>query len=374
MASVRFEHVSKNFDKKVQAVKNFNLEVGNKEFVVLIGPSGCGKTTVLRLLAGLEKPDEGNLYIADQLVNKVEPKDRSLALVNQTYALYPHLTVYRNIAFPLEVAKMPVDEIDRRVRAAAHLLELEPFLKQKPKTLSGGQMQRVAIGRSLVRSPKVFLMDEPFSNLDIQFRAGMHTQIQRLHERISASFLFVTHDQQEAMALADRIVVMNHGEVQQIDTPQNILQKPANMFVADFFGNSTINFMDTTLVSYENGFALQLEDLLLPIPAEKTSDPSVSDNLNRYLNQKVVLGIRPEDFSVRETALNNPKYPKLTARILRTEMQGGENYYYLQLQNTTFTARLGTGWSDFADGQIRVALNTDHIHIFDPESQQAICN
>lgn len=372
MANVKFEHVSKNYEGKVQAVDDFSLDIADREFIAVIGPSGCGKTTLIRLLAGLEKPDQGKIYINDKIVNDTDPKDRNLALINQTYALYPHLTVYRNLAFPLEVAKVPVDEIDRRVYAAARLLELEPILRQKPKTLSGGQMQRVAIGRSLVRKPQVFLMDEPFSNLDPQFRSGMRQQILRLHEHISASFLFVTHDQQEAMTLADRIVVMKEGKIQQVDLPENIFSRPANMFVADFFGNSRINYMNGILEMTEDGPLVKTGKLTLPLPVSRSSSPESQRRLSLFSGKSVVLGIRPEDFTDRESALANPKHPKVTVITGDRNFAEGENYYHAELENNRITIRLSNTWQSRTNEPVQLAVIEDHIQLFDPQTQLSL--
>ena len=251
MANLSLKNVTKRFDGGVVAVSDFNLDIDDKEFIILVGPSGCGKSTTLRMIAGLEEISDGEIYIGDQLINDVQPKDRDIAMVFQNYALYPHMSVYDNMAFGLKLRKTPKDEIRRRVEEAAKILEIEPLLDRKPKALSGGQRQRVALGRAIVRDPKVFLMDEPLSNLDAKLRVQMRVEITRLHHRLQSTFIYVTHDQTEAMTMGDRIVVMKDGFIQQIDTPQNLYNKPCNLFVAGFMGMPPMNFT-TALLKYES--------------------------------------------------------------------------------------------------------------------------
>ena len=294
MAQVVFENVKKVYDKEVVAVHDFNLTIRDKEFVVFVGPSGCGKSTTLRMVAGLEEITEGNIYIGDKLVNNVLPKDRDISMVFQNYALYPHMTVYDNIAFSLKMHKMPKSEIKKRVMEAAEILDITELLKRKPKALSGGQRQRVAIGRSIVREPKVFLMDEPLSNLDAKLRNQMRTEIIKLRRRIDTTFIYVTHDQTEAMTLGDRIVVMDQGLIMQVGTPQQVYNSPANMFVAGFIGMPQMNFIDAVLTLEEGSYKLTAA-------GEKfTLSPRAQEKLHSSQAQpdEVIMGIRPEHLDI----------------------------------------------------------------------------
>ena len=257
MASLSLRHIYKIYPGNVTAVKDVNIEIKDKEFIVLVGPSGCGKSTTLRMIAGLEEISKGELYIGDRLVNDIAPKDRDIAMVFQNYALYPHMTVYENMAFGLKLRKVPKDEIDRKVKEAAKILDLSHLLDRKPKAMSGGQRQRVAMGRAIVRNPQVFLLDEPLSNLDAKLRAQMRTEISKIHKKLGTTFIYVTHDQTEAMTLGDRIVVMKDGIIQQIDTPQNLYERPGNKFVAGFLGSPQMNFIDGVLKKKNNGYCVQ---------------------------------------------------------------------------------------------------------------------
>src|SRR5260221_1497984 len=290
MASVAYDHVVKRYTADLTVVKDFNVEIKDKEFMVLVGPSGCGKSTALRMLAGLEAISEGEIRIGDRVVNNVAAKDRDIAMVFQSYALYPHMSVFDNMAFPLQMAHMKRDEIDKRVKNASRILGLDPFLKRKPRALSGGQRQRVALGRAIVRSPQVFLLDEPLSNLDAKLRLGMRAEIARLHRRLHATMLYVTHDQIEAMTLGQRIVVINEGEVQQIDTPMRLYDEPANLFVAGFMGSPGMNiFRGRYAAAPRPRLRCQDGELLLPLPpAQVTAKP----------DQEIVGGLRPEDLRV----------------------------------------------------------------------------
>ena len=290
MAKVTLKNVCKTYDDNVEAVNNFNLEVGDTEFIIFVGPSGCGKSTTLRMIAGLEEISSGELFIGDKLSNNVPPKDRDIAMVFQNYALYPHMSVFDNMAFGLKLRKISKEEIKRRVNEAAEILGISHLLDRKPKALSGGQRQRVALGRAIVRNPKVFLLDEPLSNLDAKLRTQMRTEISKLHQRLKTTFIYVTHDQTEAMTMGDRIVVMKDGNIQQIDTPQNLYEKPCNDFVAGFIGTPPMNFIDTTLIKEKNKFILTFEDVKIELPDEK----NVNNILENYLNQPVIMGIRPE--------------------------------------------------------------------------------
>src|SRR5690554_686499 len=291
MASVTLERVTKRFGNVI-AVDEASLEIRDKEFLVLVGPSGCGKSTTLRMVAGLEDVTEGNIYIGDRLVNDVPPKDRDIAMVFQNYALYPHMDVYNNMAFGLKLRKFPKSEIDRRVKEAARMLGIENLLDRKPKQLSGGQRQRVAVGRAIVREPKVFLMDEPLSNLDAKLRVQMRAELSKLHRRLEATVIYVTHDQTEAMTMGDRIVVMKDGFIQQVGAPLEVYEKPVNVFVAGFIGSPAMNFMEGVLRRDGETYFIDAKTFKLPIPAEKAASIK---NLGKYVDKQVVLGIRPED-------------------------------------------------------------------------------
>ena len=290
MASISLKGIYKIYPGDVTAVSDFNLEIEDKEFIILVGPSGCGKSTTLRMIAGLEEISKGELYIGDRLVNDVPPKDRDIAMVFQNYALYPHMTVYKNMAFGLELRKTPKDEIDKRVREAARVLDIEHLLDRKPKALSGGQRQRVALGRAMVRNPAVFLLYEPLSNLDAKLRTSMRTEIIKLHQKLGTTFIYVTHDQTEAMTMGDRIVVMKDGLIQQVDTPQNLYDYPCNMFVGGFIGSPQMNFLDATLVKEGSNYYVDLGGDKLLIAPEK-----VTSALDAYVGKAIKAGIRPED-------------------------------------------------------------------------------
>ena len=300
MASLSLRHIYKKYPGGVTAVSDFNLEVKDKEFLVLVGPSGCGKTTTLRMIAGLEEISEGELYIGDRLVNDVAPKDRDIAMVFQNYALYPHMTVYDNMAFALKLRKMPKDEIDKKVKEAAEILDITQYLGRKPKALSGGQRQRVAIGRAIVREPKVLLMDEPLSNLDAKLRNQMRAEIIKLRQRINTTFIYVTHDQTEAMTLGDRIVIMKDGFIQQIGTPQEVFNHPHNLFVATFIGTPQMNLFENAKLVKENGkYAVKLDCLTVELSEEKQAKLAA----NNVAEQDVVLGVRPEHITLEKSGI-----------------------------------------------------------------------
>ena len=300
MASLSLQHINKTYPNGFEAVKDFNLEIEDKEFIIFVGPSGCGKSTTLRMVAGLEEITSGTLKIGDKVMNDVEPKDRDIAMVFQNYALYPHMTVYDNMAFGLKLRKVPKDEIDKAVREAARILDLEKLLDRKPKALSGGQRQRVAMGRAIVRNPKVFLMDEPLSNLDAKLRVAMRTEIKKLHNKLQTTFMYVTHDQTEAMTMGTRIVVMKDGVIQQVDTPANLYTKPDNVFVAGFIGSPQMNFVTATL-SKENGSVYaSFGDNKIMIPNGK-----VTPELEGYIGKEVIVGIRPEDIHDDEAFISS---------------------------------------------------------------------
>ena len=325
MASISLKGIYKIYPGDVTAVSDFNLEIEDKEFIILVGPSGCGKSTTLRMIAGLEEISKGELYIGDRLVNDVPPKDRDIAMVFQNYALYPHMTVYKNMAFGLELRKTPKDEIDKRVREAARVLDIEHLLDRKPKALSGGQRQRVALGRAMVRNPAVFLLDEPLSNLDAKLRTSMRTEIIKLHQKLGTTFIYVTHDQTEAMTMGDRIVVMKDGLIQQVDTPQNLYDYPCNMFVGGFIGSPQMNFLDATLVKEGSNYYVDLGGDKLLIAPEK-----VTSALDAYVGKAIKAGIRPEDIKDDEEFMEKHKDATITAHVEVSELMGSEIYLYLE--------------------------------------------
>ena len=323
MSGLKLEHVYKVYPSGVQAVTDFTMEIEDKEFIVFVGPSGCGKSTTLRMIAGLEDISDGDLYIDGRRVNDIQPKDRDIAMVFQNYALYPHMTVYDNMAFGLKLRKMPRAEIDARVKEAARILGLETYLQRKPKALSGGQRQRVALGRAIVREPKVFLLDEPLSNLDAKLRSQMRTEITKLHHRLATTFIYVTHDQIEAMTMGTRIVVLKDGLIQQVDTPQNLYDYPANLFVAGFIGTPQMNFFDAVLTGTKAKVYVEFEGHKLAYPKEKME---TIKNLEEYLNtgKKLVIGIRPEDFFESPKASD----PTVDIRVDVVERLGAESLLY----------------------------------------------
>jgi multiple sugar transport system ATP-binding protein len=362
MASVKLEKVNKFYDNKVHAVKNAALSIADKEFVVLVGPSGCGKSTLLRMIAGLEEISEGSIWIGDQLVNDVPPKDRNIAMVFQNYALYPHMTVYENMAFGLKLRKMPKDEIKQRVTDAAELLGIVEYLDRKPKALSGGQRQRVAVGRAIVRKPQVFLFDEPLSNLDAKLRVQMRIEISKLHRRLETTMIYVTHDQVEAMTMGDRIVVMKDGFIQQIDSPMNLYNHPTNVFVAGFIGSPAMNFYKGSLV--KNGkLSFKSPDFEIGLP------PALEQKVHSYSGAEIILGIRPEHITI-DNANTSPA--NLSAEVEVIEPMGAETYAYLKIKQSNLTMRRH-GHELLQIGS-NVALNfaPDKIHLFDPESEHAL--
>lgn len=366
MSSIILKNVYKIFDDGTTAVNDFSLEIADKEFIILVGPSGCGKSTTLRMIAGLEHITKGELKIGDRIVNDVAPKDRDIAMVFQSYALYPHMTVYKNMAFGLELRKMPKDEIDKRVREAARVLDIEHLLKRKPKALSGGQRQRVALGRAMVRSPSVFLLDEPLSNLDAKLRTNMRTEIKKLHQRLGTTFIYVTHDQTEAMTMGDRIVVMKDGVIQQVDSPQNLYKHPQNMFVAGFIGSPQMNFLDAEVKSKNGKIFLSLAENELDV----TDSFAKTNEIKEYFNKSVKVGIRPEDVTVdNEFIVKNPD-KVLTAKLEVSELMGSESYLYLDYSGQKLTARVAA--DSPANETVELGILTDRIHLFDPNSTSNI--
>lgn len=366
MSSISLKNVYKIFDDGTTAVNDFSLEIADKEFIILVGPSGCGKSTTLRMIAGLEHITKGELKIGDRIVNDVAPKDRDIAMVFQSYALYPHMTVYKNMAFGLELRRMPKDEIDKRVREAARVLDIEHLLKRKPKALSGGQRQRVALGRAMVRSPSVFLLDEPLSNLDAKLRTNMRTEIKKLHQRLGTTFIYVTHDQTEAMTMGDRIVVMKDGVIQQVDSPQNLYKHPQNMFVAGFIGSPQMNFLDAEVKSKNGKIFLSLAENELDV----TDSFAKTNEIKEYFNKSVKVGIRPEDVTVdNEFIVKNPD-KVLTAKLEVSELMGSESYLYLDYFGQKLTARVAA--DSPANETVELGILTDRIHLFDPNSTSNI--
>ena len=380
MASVSLREIYKKYAGGVIAVSDFNIEIKDKEFIILVGPSGCGKSTTLRMIAGLEEISEGELYIGDRLVNDIAPKDRDIAMVFQNYALYPHMTVFENMAFGLKLRKVPKDEIARKVEEAARILDIAHLLDRKPKALSGGQRQRVALGRAIVREPQVFLLDEPLSNLDAKLRAQMRTEISKLHKKLGTTFIYVTHDQTEAMTMGDRIVVMKDGYIQQIDTPTNLYNDPVNQFVAGFIGSPQMNFIDAKLLKVDGKYVVEFgsEDTKttrgvkyqVTVPESKV-DPEVLEPL---VDQEVVLGVRPECIH------DEPAFPaQATTGVINTtvevtEMMGAETYLYLNCEGIQLTARVSPRSDVRPQDELKVAIDPNRIHIFDKETEKAVLN
>ncbi|PAQ15787.1 sugar ABC transporter ATP-binding protein [Bacillaceae bacterium SAOS 7] len=364
MAEIVLKNIYKMYDDKVTAVKDFNLHIQDKEFIIFVGPSGCGKSTTLRMIAGLEEISKGDFYIDGERMNDVPPKDRDIAMVFQNYALYPHMTVYDNMAFGLKLRKFSKSEIDRRVKDAAAILGLETYLDRKPKALSGGQRQRVALGRAIVRDAKVFLMDEPLSNLDAKLRVQMRAEISKLHQRIQTTTIYVTHDQTEAMTMATRLVVMKDGVIQQVGTPKEVYEKPANVFVGGFIGSPAMNFFRGKL---EEG-QIMVGDTSLAIPKEKMS---MLRKLG-YAGKEVILGVRPEDIHYESAFIDAFPQSTIDAKISVSELTGAETMIYSSINGTEFIARLDSR-SEFTPGEtIKLAFDMEKAHFFDAESEKRI--
>ena len=368
MAGLSLKNVCKVYPNGFEAVKDFNLEIADQEFIIFVGPSGCGKTTTLRMIAGLEDISSGELRIGERLVNEVEPKDRDIAMVFQNYALYPHMTVYENMAFGLKLRKVPKDEIDKMVKEAAKILDLTPLLDRKPKALSGGQRQRVAMGRAIVRNPKVFLMDEPLSNLDAKLRVQMRIEISKLHQKLQTTVIYVTHDQTEAMTLGTRIVVMKDGVIQQVDTPQNLYDRPQNLFVAGFMGSPQMNFIDSQVVQDGNDILLQFGSSSIKVPEVKAKKLIEGG----YVDKTVVLGIRPEDVKDEEMFISNSPESTLTCTVRVYELLGAEVFLYVQVDQFDITARVNPRTTARPGDEIKVAFDLSKLHIFDKESELCI--
>jgi len=369
MASLSLKNVNKVYPNGFVAVKDFNLEIADKEFIIFVGPSGCGKSTTLRMIAGLEEISSGELYIDNKLVNDVEPKDRDIAMVFQNYALYPHMSVYDNMAFGLKLRKTPKDEIDKLVHDAAKILDLDHLLDRKPKALSGGQRQRVAMGRAIVRNPKVFLMDEPLSNLDAKLRVQMRIEISKLHQRLQTTIIYVTHDQTEAMTLGTRIVVMKDGIVQQVDSPHNLYNKPDNKFVAGFIGSPQMNLINAKLEKKGNDITINFAGNSVVIPEGKAKQLDAS-----YVGKEVVFGIRPEDLHDEEAFIANSSNNVINSTIRVYEMLGAEVYLYFDVDQISFTARVNPRTTARTGDSIKLALDMTKIHLFDKDTEAVILN
>ncbi len=369
MSSLKLINIRKKYPNGFEAVKDFNLEIEDKEFIIFVGPSGCGKSTTLRMIAGLEDISEGELYIDDELMNTVEPKDRDIAMVFQSYALYPHMTVYDNMAFGLKLRKLPKEEVKQKVMDAARILGLEELLDRKPRALSGGQRQRVAMGRAIVRNPKVFLMDEPLSNLDAKLRVQMRAEIAELHQKLGTTVIYVTHDQTEAMTLGTRIVVMKDGVIQQVDTPQNLYDKPANLFVAGFMGSPQMNFLNVEVKVEGDKAFLVLDNKDIPLNEEKSK--KLIDG--GYAGKTVTMGIRPEYFHDDEAFLNDSE-AVFETRVNVYELLGAEVYLYVDIAGTSVTARVPSSTKARIGDTIRIGFELDKIHVFDVDTQKVITN
>jgi len=370
MSSVSLKHIYKVYAGGVTAVSDFNLDIEDKEFIVLVGPSGCGKSTTLRMVAGLEEISDGELYIGDKLVNDVAPKDRDIAMVFQNYALYPHMTVYDNMAFGLKLRKTPKDEIKKRVEEAARILDIAHLLNRKPKALSGGQRQRVALGRAIVREPKVFLMDEPLSNLDAKLRVQMRTEITKLHQRLQTTFIYVTHDQTEAMTMGSRIVIMKDGFIQQVDTPQNNYDYPNNKFVAGFIGSPQMNFFDVTLKKEGGDVVAVFGDNCIKVPQEKIA--KLKDE--SYIGKEVTMGIRPENIDDDPEFVAAHSDSVMNVHVEVTELMGSETYLYFNTSGKAenIIARVDPRTRTRAGDDVKVALDTSRLHFFDKDTEETI--
>ncbi|HVO72389.1 MAG TPA: sn-glycerol-3-phosphate ABC transporter ATP-binding protein UgpC [Ignavibacteriaceae bacterium] len=366
MADVLLKNISKVYEGGNVAAKDINIEVKDKEFVVLVGPSGCGKSTTLRMIAGLEEISSGDLYIDGKRVNDISPKDRDIAMVFQNYALYPHMTVFENMAFGLKLRKFNKEEIRKRVAEAAKILDLEQYMDRKPKALSGGQRQRVAVGRAIVRNPKVFLFDEPLSNLDAKLRVQMRTEISRIHQRLGATMIYVTHDQTEAMTMGDKIVIMKDGIIHQIDNPLNLYNYPANKFVAGFIGSPSMNFIEGKIIqNADMNFISSGGNINFKLDAG-------NNKIKNYLNKKVWLGIRPEDIYDAGSLVNKGDYSNLEVSLEVVEPMGNEIFLYFMIEGVQFVARIPAREKPQAGTKRNLLFDVNKLHFFDYESENAI--
>ncbi len=368
MASISLKNIKKTYEDGVTVIENLNLEINDKEFVILVGPSGCGKSTTLRMIAGLEEISDGELYIGNRLVNNVSPKDRDIAMVFQSYALYPHMSVYKNMAFGLKNRKVPKDEIDKKVRAAAKTLEIEKYLNRKPRALSGGQRQRVALGRAMVREPSVFLLDEPLSNLDAKLRTEMRSRISMLHKELQTTFVYVTHDQTEAMTMGDRIVVMKDGVIMQNDTPQMLYNHPQNMFVAGFIGSPQMNFINCKILRKQDCFYASFNEYNIKLPMR------MNEALSLYADKEVVLGVRPEDIYIEKEYFKGDLNNVIHLYVDIAEMTGANYYIYGSIADKKLIADISPNSKIIKDTVCNLAIDTDKIHIFDTVSEKLICD
>ena len=371
MASLSLKNICKVYPNGFEAVKNFNLEIADQEFIIFVGPSGCGKSTTLRMIAGLEDISSGELRIGDRLVNDVEPKDRDIAMVFQNYALYPHMSVYDNMAFGLKLRKVPADEIDKMVKEAAKILDLISLLDRKPKALSGGQRQRVALGRAIVRDPKVFLMDEPLSNLDAKLRVQMRVEITKLHHRLKTTFVYVTHDQTEAMTMGTRIVVMKDGFIQQVDSPTELYDNPVNTFVAGFIGMPPMNFINAVINVEGSDVFISFENVTIKLPERYAVEEVIERD-----GQEVIFGVRPEALTDDITYVTDHPESAFTADVDVVEMLGAETYLYVTVNGSLpLTCRVDPTTSQSAVGQVvDLAVDANRIHIFDKDTERCICH
>jgi multiple sugar transport system ATP-binding protein len=365
MAHVRYDHVTKRFDT-VLAVHDLSLDIPDKEFLVLVGPSGCGKSTALRLLAGLEEVTEGKVYIGDRVVNGIPAKDRDIAMVFQSYALYPHMSVYDNMAFGLSLRKIPKADIRRRVGDAAQILGIEDLLKRKPGQLSGGQRQRVALGRAIVREPAVFLFDEPLSNLDAKLRVQTRAELSKLHQRLGTTFIYVTHDQVEAMTMAGRIAVMKEGILQQVGTPQELYDRPGNKFVAGFIGSPAMNFFDVVVKGSPEELYVDTGSFKVDVP------PTKAQQLASHVGKRILLGIRPESIHDPDFQPANIRAAPVEVRVDVTELMGNEIFLYLLADGQQFLARVDPRTKARPGREMQVIFDMDQIHAFDPATEEAI--
>ena len=376
MANIEFRNVTKVYEpmnkktKRFKAVDNFNLEIQEGEFIIFVGPSGCGKSTTLRMIAGLEEITDGEISIDGTIVNKVHPKDRNIAMVFQNYALYPHMTVFENMAFSLKLKHVPKEEIRKKVNEAATILGITALLDRKPKALSGGQRQRVALGRAIVRNPAVFLMDEPLSNLDAKLRVQMRTEITNLHKRLNATVIYVTHDQVEAMTMGTRIVVMEGGVIQQIASPNELYRQPSNMFVAGFIGSPAMNFFNGRAIKDKDGIKVSISGFKLLLPAEKAK--AVEDG--GYLEQEVIVGVRPEHIRyAADIPEKNARYQRIEVKAGIVENLGSEELIYFWIEDKQYCAKSSD--TDLKSGDaVSLAIDLEKIHVFDPKSKLTISN
>ncbi|MDP2181365.1 MAG: sn-glycerol-3-phosphate ABC transporter ATP-binding protein UgpC [Actinomycetota bacterium] len=371
MARVYWEHAYKSYGRRGEgdgglALKDFDLEVPDKEFMVLVGPSGCGKSTALRCLAGLEQITEGGIWIGDRLVTHVQPKDRDIAMDCHSYALYPHKPVARNIGFGLKIRHVPKDEIERKVRSAAQILGVEELLQRKPGQLSGGQRQRVALARTIVREPRAFLLDEPLSNLDAKLRVHTRAEISKLHRNLGATFIYVTHDQTEAMTMADRIAVMNLGVIQQVGTPQDLYDRPTNMFVAGFIGSPAMNFFDARVDVEGDKVELDGGTFTVPVPQK------VAVWLSKYPGRRLKFGVRPEDLHDKDYPPPDITASPVDVKVDVTELMGNEVFLHLMAGETKLLARVDPRTKVKPGDKVQVVMNMDRLQVFDPESEEAL--